>query len=67
MKARNEFTRDKIGNKAWKEYCRYYFAAMAMEGILANSKLCSPKNFDRSCMCDDAITMADELLKQLDQ
>lgn len=61
MKARHDFKTD----AKYKTYLKTYFAAIAMQGILANSKLCSPKNFHRSCMCEDAITMADELLKQL--
>lgn len=35
MKSRNDFTKDNEGEKQYQEYLRTYFAAMAMQGILA--------------------------------
>ena len=39
MKARHEFRQEEDSNKAYEEYLRTYFAAMAMQGLLSNPEL----------------------------
>lgn len=44
---------------------REYFAAMAMQGLCANSNSGSQHSFDR--LAKEAVMYADELLKQLEK
>ena len=43
---------------------REYFAGLAMQGMLANSAMTSIEAFD---MCQIAVVLSDELLKQLEK
>lgn len=67
MKSKDEFSSDQEYNK----YLRAYFAAMAMQGILANGNEMIPKSgaFDTWNYWDIAQTSvkaADEILKALE-
>lgn len=44
---------------------REYFAAMAMQGILADKKLYHSDDMESACA--DAVKMADQLIEQLNQ
>lgn len=44
---------------------REYFAVMAMQGILADKKLYHSDDMESACA--DAVKMADQLIKQLNQ
>ena len=46
---------------------REYFAAMAMQGIMANNMYDAPRRNKLEGMAVDAVSMADALLKELDK
>jgi hypothetical protein len=58
MKSRKDFFTD----SEYREYLRIYFAGLAMQGLLA----CSEIECLSDDICESAVGLADELLKQLE-